>query len=132
MDEITTFLTAIAGDSAKQRERAIKNLSPLLLQNSQVIDALQKSVSTDPVEYVRDAARAQLIAAGQVPAASAVPIALKEEGAGKPAVLAIGCMAIPVAVVLCAVVVIAVLAILGPQIGNIFSRVTNGLAGGTP
>jgi len=30
--------------------------------------------------------------------------------------------------VLVAIVVIAILAILGPQIGNIFSRVTNGLA----
>lgn len=31
--------------------------------------------------------------------------------------------------VLVAIVVIAILAILGPQIGNIFSRVTNGLGG---
>lgn len=31
--------------------------------------------------------------------------------------------------VLVAVVVIAILAILGPQIANIFSRVTNGLTG---
>ena len=31
--------------------------------------------------------------------------------------------------VLVAIVVIAILAILGPQIANIFSRVTNGLAG---
>lgn len=31
--------------------------------------------------------------------------------------------------VLVAIVVIAILAIIGPQIGNIFSRVTNGLAG---
>lgn len=31
--------------------------------------------------------------------------------------------------VLVALVVIAILAIMGPQIGNVFSRVTNGLAG---
>ena len=31
--------------------------------------------------------------------------------------------------VLVAVVVIAILTIIGPQIGNIFSRVTNGLGG---
>lgn len=31
--------------------------------------------------------------------------------------------------VLVAIVVIAILAILGPRIGNIFSRVTNGLGG---
>lgn len=32
--------------------------------------------------------------------------------------------------VLVAIVVIAILAILGPQIGNVFSRITNGLASG--
>jgi pilus assembly protein Flp/PilA len=31
--------------------------------------------------------------------------------------------------VLVAIVVIAILAIMGPQIGNIFSRITNGLGG---
>lgn len=31
--------------------------------------------------------------------------------------------------VLVAIVVIAILAIVGPQIGNIFSKVTNGLSG---
>ena len=31
--------------------------------------------------------------------------------------------------VLVAIVVIAILALLGPQIGNIFSKVTNGLSG---
>lgn len=31
--------------------------------------------------------------------------------------------------VLVAIIVIAILAILGPQIGNVFSRVTSGLAG---
>ncbi|HZQ08089.1 MAG TPA: Flp family type IVb pilin [Anaerolineae bacterium] len=31
--------------------------------------------------------------------------------------------------VLVAIVVIAILAVVGPRIGNIFSRVTNGLAG---
>lgn len=31
--------------------------------------------------------------------------------------------------VLVAVVVVAILALLGPQIGNIFSKVTNGLSG---
>lgn len=31
--------------------------------------------------------------------------------------------------VLVALVVIAILAIIGPEIGNVFSRVTNGLAG---
>ncbi len=31
--------------------------------------------------------------------------------------------------VLVAVVIIAILTLLGPQIGNVFSRITNGLAG---
>lgn len=32
--------------------------------------------------------------------------------------------------VLVAVVVIAILTLLGPQIGNVFSKITNGLGGG--
>lgn len=107
MDDITTFLAAANADSAKQRERVIKNLSPAALQNSQVIDALQRMVSTDPVEYVRDAARAQLLAANQVPASSLVPIAVKQEGNFKPIIFALGCAAIPIFLIICALWVVA-------------------------
>jgi len=94
-----------------------------------VIEQLQVLVSADPVEYVREAARAQLVAGGQTPRESIVPVQLKQEGAGIPALFAIGCIAFPVVLSIVAIVCIAVLAILGPQIGNVFSRVTNGLAG---
>lgn len=131
MDELSTLLAGLNADSAKQRERAIKNLTPTAIQEQSILDALQKIVSSDPVEYVREAARARLVAAGRTPAASTTPIQLKEEGIRKPAAFAITCVAIPVILLCVAVVLIAVLAILGPQIGNVFSRVTSGL-GGTP
>ncbi len=127
MNETAAVLAALKSDSAKTRERAVKNLSPAALQDSQIIDALQNLVGADPVEYVRDAARAQLLAAGQTPRASAAPIQVKQEGAGKPAIFALGCMAIPIACVVIALFVIAILALLGPQIGSVFSRVTSGL-----
>ncbi|MBI4675158.1 MAG: pilus assembly protein [Chloroflexi bacterium] len=41
---------------------------------------------------------------------------------------AIGCVALVAICVFVAVVTIVILAILGPQIGTVFSRVTNGLA----
>lgn len=128
MEDLSKALQELKSDSAKTRERAIKNLTPAQLQDAQVIEALQNIVSADPTEYVREAARAQLTTAGQTPRESAAPIQMKQEGAGKPALFALGCVAIPIACILVAIVVIAVLAILGPQIGNIFSRVTNGLA----
>lgn len=129
MNETTTILSDLKSDSAKSRERVIKNLSPGALQDAQVVDALQNIVSTDPVEYVREAARARLVEIGQTPAASVAPIQVKQEGAGKPAIFAVGLVGAVFIVCICvAVTVIALLAILGPQIGNVFSRVTNGLA----
>lgn len=38
-----------------------------------------------------------------------------------------GLMEYALAIVLVAVIIVAILTILGPQIGNMFSRVTNGL-----
>ena len=129
MNETTTILAELKSDSAKTRERVIKNLTPGALQDAQVITALQNIVSADPVEYVREAARARLVEIGQTPAASAAPIQVKQEGAGKPAIFAVGLVGAAFIICICvAVTVIAILAILGPQIGNVFSRVTNGLA----
>lgn len=129
MDDNSTILTGLNSDSAKQRERVITGLTPAALQEAQVLERLQQIVSSDPVEYVREAARAQLLAAGQTPRESSAPIQLKQEGAAKPAAFAVGCVIIPIVIcVVVAIVVIAVLAIMGPQIGSVFSRVTNGLA----
>ena len=129
MDEVTTILTGLNSDSAKQRERVIKSLAPSVVQEPQVLEKLQQLVSADPVEYVREAARAQLLAAGQTPRESIAPVQLKQEGAAKPAAFAIGCVIIPIVIcVVVAILMVAVLAIMGPQIGNIFSRITNDLA----
>lgn len=131
MDDVSTHLAGLNADSAKRRERAIKNLTPTAMQEPSIVDALQKIVSSDPVEYVREAARAQLVAARQTPAESTAPIQLKQEGVRQPAAFAISCVAIPVILVCVVLLMIVALALLGPQIGNIFSRVTSGL-GGTP
>lgn len=127
MNDLPSILAGLKSDSAKQRERNIKALTPATLADPQIIEQLQTLVSADPVEYVRVAAREQLVAAGQTARESLVPVQLKQEGAGKPAAFAIGCFVVVAICVLVAIIVIAVLAILGPQIGNIFSRVTNGL-----
>lgn len=128
MNETSTVLAELNSESAKTRERVIKNLTPGVLHEPQIIDALQKIVSTDPVEYVREAARARLLEIGQTPAASAAPVQVKQEGAGKPAIFAVGLVGAVFVICICvSVTMIAILALLGPQIGNVFSRVTNGL-----
>ncbi|TAH52414.1 MAG: hypothetical protein EYC68_06460 [Chloroflexota bacterium] len=129
MEDVAAALKDLNSDSAKTRERVIKNLTPALLQDAQVIEALQKIVSTDPVEYVREAARVQLVAIGQTPRESVAPIQMKQEGAGKPAIFAVGLVGAVIAICVCVpIFVITILAMTGPQIGNIFSRITNGLA----
>jgi len=110
MNELPTILTALNSDSAKTRERAIKDLAPTVLSEPQIIDALQKIVSADPVEYVREAARARLLESGQTPAASVAPIQVKQEGAGKPAIFAFG--VVGAALVICICVALAVIAAL--------------------
>jgi hypothetical protein len=107
-DDIQTALTGMANDSAKTRERIIHGLTINQVQDARIIDALQRIVSTDPVEYVRDAAREKLVAAGLTPAESVVPVQLKNEGAAKPAAFAVGCTLIPI---LIGVAVLAICAI---------------------
>jgi hypothetical protein len=131
MQDGGSILDELRADSAKRRERAVKSLTPAALQDAQVVEQLQMLVSADPVQYVRDAAQAQLLAAGQIPRASVVPVQLREEGAAKPAAFALGCTLIPVVLVCAALILVLVLALalLGPGIGDVFSRVTNGLSG---
>lgn len=123
-----SHIAELKSDSAKRRERAIQNLTATDLTDAQVIEQLQNIVSADPMEYARVAARAQLLAAGQTPRASVAPIQVKQEGASKPAIFAIGYFGILIICVCVAIGVIGFLAFSAPQIGNIFSRVTNGLA----
>ncbi|OQY87915.1 MAG: hypothetical protein B6D41_11415 [Chloroflexi bacterium UTCFX4] len=123
-----SHIAELKSDSAKRRERAIQNLTATDLTDAQVIEQLQNIVSGDPVEYAREAARAQLLAAGQTPRASVAPIQVKQEDASKPAIFVIGYFGILIICVCVAIGVIGFLAFSAPQIGNIFSRVTNGLA----
>lgn len=129
MADVSALLTELKSDSAKRRERVIQTLTATDLQDAQIIEQLQVIVSADPVEYVREAARTQLTVAGQTPRTSVEPVQLKQEGAGKPAVFAVGLVGAIIAICVCIpLFVITILAMTGPQIGNIFSRITNGLA----
>lgn len=110
MDDNATILASLNSDSAKQRERVINGLAPAALQDAQVLERLQHLVSSDPVEYVREAARAQLLAAGQTPRESVAPIQLKQEDATKPALFAIGFTGI--VIVVCVLLTCALLALI--------------------
>ncbi len=120
MENVNPVVEALNAPEAKRRERMIQALSKEQLQNAQVIETLQKLVSSDPVEYVRDAARAALVSAGQTPAASVVRVQLVQEGNAKAAGYAIGCTLAPL--LLCAIVLIVLLVIFGPAISNAVSR----------
>lgn len=111
MNDITTALAGLNDTSAKHREHSIKSLTHEQLQDPSVIEALQKLVSTDPVEYVRDAARAALVSAGQVPESSTAPVQLKEEGVGKPALFGIGVVAAVVVACIALVILVIVVAV---------------------
>lgn len=66
MEDVSAILTAFKADSAKKRERAIKELSTDALQDPRIIEALQKIAKSDSIEYVRVAATTQLINAGRI------------------------------------------------------------------
>lgn len=115
MNDLTTILAGLNDPSAKHREHSIKTLTRAQVLDPQVISALQTLVSTDSVEYVRDAARDMLISAGQVPAASSAPVQLKEEGNTKPALFGIGVVVAIFACIVLAVVAIIFIAVLASR-----------------
>lgn len=111
LPEIQPILTALTDTSAKHRERAIMELSPAEVQDPRIQDRLQRIVSTDPVEYVRIAARAALVANHITPVPSATEIELRQEGTAKPAyfvIIAIGIIAACVAVTCIAAIAIVI------------------------
>jgi len=118
---IQSILTELASDSAKRRERVIHDLTPTELASPQVVEALQNIVSRDPAEYVRTAAREKLVSIGQVPAESAAPLTIKEEGAKKPAIFALGLTGGIIAVIgLCLVLVcVAAFLLAGPNMSGL-------------
>lgn len=97
--DVQSILTALTDTSAKRRERTIMELSPTEVQDPRIQDRLQRIVSTDPVEYVRNAARAALVANRITPAPSATEIQLREEGAAKPTLFTFGLIALVIACV---------------------------------
>lgn len=113
MEDTLTIVAGLNADSAKRRERAIRELPPGALQDPRVIEALQNIVSRDPVEYVRRAASEKLVAQGITPAASAVPVTLKEENAAKPALFAVGFTTLMVVVGFGAICICFVLILIG-------------------
>lgn len=66
MSDLTSIPVNLKSDSARQRERTIMGLAPAMLQEPQIIAALQTMAVTDPIQYVRESAINQLTASGQV------------------------------------------------------------------
>lgn len=125
------LLVDATNPSAKKREAVAKALGQLGNSDPRVLSALWNLASSDPVPYVRLAAREALTALGRTPPSiSAQELQEMQKAGGTNWALIIGAI-----VALACIIpfgVITILAIIGPQIGNIFSRVTNGLSGGTP
>lgn len=80
-----TVLDNLAVESAKKRERVIRELSVSAVREETLVNALQTIAESDPVEYVREAARAKLKEAGNVVSDSNVPILLRQETLGETA-----------------------------------------------
>ncbi len=125
--QIQQLLQDLRNPSAKRREATAKQLSSAGTVDPRVLNALWNLASSDPVLYVRQASRDTLAALGKTPPTAAQEQPLPQKGSGTNWALIIGAIVVLVCAV--PVCVISILAILGPQIGNIFSRVTNGLAG---
>ncbi len=66
MSDLTSIPVNLKSDSARQRERTIMGLAPAMLQEPQIIAALQTMAVTDPIQYVRESAINQLTASGQI------------------------------------------------------------------
>jgi hypothetical protein len=119
------LLQGLAASEAKQREAAAKRIAQQKPSDERIVSQLQNLAASDPYAYVREAASVALLALGQtVPAAIAPP----QVGPQRyTAIIIIAIIAIPLIIVFVACVVIAILVVVGPEIGSVFSRVTNGL-----
>lgn len=121
-NETEQILQGLAAPEAKRREAAAKLSAQRKLGDERIISQLQNLAASDPYAYVREAASGALLALGQtVPSASAPP----QVGPQRNTAIVIVAL-IPICLFV-ACIVVAILVILGPQIGNVFSRITNGL-----
>jgi len=109
--DVQMILSALTDTSAKRRERTIQGLTPEEVLEPRIQDRLQRIVSNDPVEYVRIAARACLVANGITPVQSATEVELRQEGNTKPALFAIGLVGLVIACVVIACIAVFALLI---------------------
>lgn len=126
--QLDQLLLDASNPSTKRREAVANALGKMGNADPRVTSALSNMASSDSVLYVRQAARQALTTLGQEPP----PISAEEmqqiQKAGSTNWgLIVGVI---IVVLVCAGLLMGFvfLAILGPQIGNIFSRVTNGLS----
>lgn len=126
--QLEKLLQDASNPSAKRRETVAKALGQMGNTEPRVLSALWNMSSSDPVLYVRQAARQALTDLGKnPPPISPEELQQMQNRGGTNWAAIIG--AIVAFFCLVPILVIAILAIVGPQIGNIFSRVTNGLSG---
>jgi hypothetical protein len=122
--EIEKLLQGLGSDQAKRRESTAMSIAKMRASDERIVRALQGLAANDPVEYVRAAAGSALKTLGQSVPAAQTPPTLKEQSNRSIWLL----VALPVLACVCAIVVIAILTLLGPQIANTFSKITNGLS----
>jgi hypothetical protein len=125
--EIEKYLQGLKADQAKRRESTANAIEKARVSDERIVSTLQVLTASDPVEYVRTAAASALRALGQAVPTAQTPPTLKEQSNRSIWLVAIVPLVI-LMVCLAAVVVIAILTLLGPQIANVFSKVTNGLS----
>ncbi len=110
MEQPNPIIQELHAEKAKRREQTIKMLTFGDAEDPQIIEALQVLVSTDPVQYVRKAARAALLAAGHKPALSNAPILLEDEKNTRVAVYVV------ITLIVAACLILFVVAEFTPQI----------------
>ena len=122
-NEIEEILQGLAAPEAKRREAAARLCAQQKPGDERVISRLGNLAASDQYAYVREAASGALVALGQpVPFASAPPQVGRQ--ANTPILIVILAF---IACLIVACLVVVILVITGPQIGNVFSRITNGL-----
>ena len=132
--EVDRALQEMQLPDSQRRLAALKRLEQMHVTSAQILAALQYMAVNDPDPQVRKAARNGLKKRGSAPASTAnravAPSNVSPAQPMHPAVKIILIVLLVIFSCLCvAILTIAILAILGPQIGGVFSRVTDGLSG---
>lgn len=91
-DAVNKTLQDLTVESAKRREKVVLGIPGEVLSDPRVIRQLHLLAGTDPVEYVRVAARKQLTAVGEVPAPAVEPPKVQSEGIGPIVGVVVACV----------------------------------------